>query len=129
MKNKELERTDTAKKERSASGYVFTPRVDIWETEDNIYLIAEMPGVDEKGVDINLENNTLKIIGRVEPEEFEGYEKVYSEYSTGHYERTFTISQEIDTDNIKATIKQGVLKIVLPKKESAKPKRIEVKAE
>ncbi|MBN1521612.1 MAG: Hsp20/alpha crystallin family protein [Candidatus Aureabacteria bacterium] len=128
MENKNVKKTED-KSIQKTSGYVFTPKVDIWETEDDIHLIAEMPGVDEKNVDINLEDQTLTILGRVMPDEMEGYEKVYSEYHVGNYERSFTVAQDIDRDKIKATMKQGVLTLVVPKSESAKPKRIEVKAE
>ena len=128
MENKNVQKTED-KRASKTSGYVFTPKVDIWETEEDIQLVAEMPGVDEKNVDINLQDQTLTILGRVVPDEMKGYEKVYSEYHVGNYERSFTIAQDIDRDKIKATMKQGVLTLVLPKSESVKPRRIEVKAE
>ena len=128
MENKNVQKAEN-KDVQKTSGYVFTPKVDIWETEEDIQLVAEMPGVDEKNVDINLQDQTLTILGRVTPDEMKGYDKVYSEYHVGNYERSFTLAQDIDRDKIKATMKQGVLTLVLPKSESAKPRRIEVKAE
>jgi HSP20 family molecular chaperone IbpA len=130
MKEQSLEKKEkTAVAAKESAGYVFTPKVDIWETQDAIQIVAEMPGVDDKSVDISLEDRALSIVGRVGPEDIGGYDKVYSEYQVGNYERTFTIPYDIDRDRIKAAVRQGILKLVLPKSESAKPRRIEVKVE
>ena len=107
--------------------YTFTPKVDIWEAEAAYNLEVEMPGVDKNGVDVKLEEGVLSILGRVEPEDTKGFERVYSEYESGNYERQFQVSEVIDEQKIKASIKNGVLQLELPKRESAKPKRIEVK--
>jgi HSP20 family molecular chaperone IbpA len=105
---------------------LYTPAVDIIEHENNIELLADMPGVDEKSVDITLEKDLLTIYGKVEPDIPENHRLVLSEYCVGDYKRTFTISSEVDRDRIQASVKDGVLKLVLPKAESAKTRKIPV---
>ena len=112
--------------ERTATQRVYTPAVDIIEKENDIFLLADMPGVDEKSVDITLEKNLLTIVGKVEPEMHENHRLVISEYGVGDYERTFTLSNEIDREHIKASVKDGRLKLTLPKAEVAKTKKITV---
>ena len=126
MANSALQQTES-QTPLAVNQFTFTPKVDIWETEAAYNLAVEMPGVDKNGVDVKLEEGVLSIIGRVEPEDIKGFEKVYSEYDFGNYERQFQISEVIDEQKIKASIKNGVLQLELPKRESAKPKRIEVK--
>ena len=106
----------------------FVPRVDIYETKDALHLIADKPGVDENTVDVELEKNILTIAGRVESEKPKDYSLVFSEYEVGDYERTFTLSDEIDREKIKATVRQGVLSLELPKAEKLKPKKIAINA-
>ena len=103
--------------ERTRAKPAFIPRVDIYETNDAVALIADMPGVDENSVDITLEKNVLTINGYVEPEHPEGYSLAYAEYRVGDYQRSFNISNEIDQENIEATMKDGVLHLHLPKAE------------
>lgn len=88
-----------------------------------------MPGVDEKSVDINLEKNVLSIYGRVDEGPLETYRPALVEYGIGDYERVFTLSDEIDRDRIQATVKNGVLRVVLPKAKAARSRKIAVKAE
>ncbi len=112
---------------QAVNQHTFTPKVDIWETQDSYNLDVEMPGVDKNGLDVKLEDGVLSILGRVAPDNTVACEKVHSEYETGNYERQFHISEVIDEEKIQASIKNGVLNLELPKRESAKPKRIEVK--
>jgi len=107
---------------------VFMPPADIYETKDSIVLLAEMPGVPSEGVDISLERRVLTIRGRSAINEHGGYQRVYNEYSDGDYERVFTLSENIDRDRIEATLKDGVLQLVLPKAEAAKARKIELKS-
>lgn len=102
--------------------------MDIYETRDALFLIADMPGVDDKSVDVELEKNILTISGRVENGRVKDYSLVFSEYEVGDYERTFTLSNEIDREKIRATVKQGVLRLELPKAEKVKPKKIAINA-
>ena len=106
---------------------VFMPPADIYETKDSIVVLAEMPGVSSEGVDINLERRVLTIRGRSAVNEHGGYQRVYNEYSDGDYERVFTLSENIDRDRIEATLKDGVVQLVLPKAEAAKARKIELK--
>ena len=86
-----------------------------------------MPGVAPDGVDITLERRVLTIRGRSAVNDRAGYQRVYNEYADGDYERVFTLSENIDRDRIEATLKDGVLQLVLPKAEAAKARRIELK--
>jgi HSP20 family protein len=90
-------------------------------------VLAEMPGVATDGVDITLERRVLTIRGRSGTNEHASYQRVYTEYADGDYERAFTLSENIDRDRIEATLKNGVLHLVLPKAETAKARRIELK--
>jgi len=114
--------------ERTKSGKVFVPRVDIYETADAIVLTADMPGVDEKSIDITLEKNVLTITGTVVPLQFEGHTMAYSEYDVGDFERAFTLSDEVDRDKIEAAVKNGVLRVTLHKAEKVKARKIAITA-
>jgi HSP20 family protein len=118
----------TETRQRVADRPVFVSPADIYETRDNIVVLAEMPGVGPDGVDIILERRVLTIRGRNAGNEHTGYQRVYNEYADGDYERVFTLSDNIDRDRIEATLKDGVLQLVLPKAETAKPTKIELKA-
>jgi len=117
----------TARAQRTPARPVFLPPADIYETRDNLVVLAEMPGVTEDGVDITLERRVLTIRGRSAADEHAGYQRVYSEYTAGDYERVFTLSENIDRDRIEATLKDGVLHLVLPKAETARARKIELK--
>lgn len=104
----------------------FVPTTDIFETEQALSLIVEMPGVDKSKVDISVEGGVLVIEGQVDFSKYEGMHPVYTEYNIGHYRRSFTLSNKIDQGRISAEMKDGVLTLVLPKAEEAKPRRISV---
>lgn len=114
--------------ERTQNRKMFVPKVDIFERGDDTILLADMPSVDEKSVDINLDKNVLTITGSVDSEKSDNYRLAYAEYERGDFQRSFTLSNEINTNKIEATMKNGVLRLVLPKAEEAKPKKIAVKA-
>lgn len=115
--------------ERTRPHKVYTPEVNILERKDEIVVTADLPGVDEKSLDITLEKNVLTIYGRVEPPVPESQRLAYSEYGVGDYQRAFTLSDEVDKEKIQATMKNGVLRLVLPKAESAKTRKIPVGAQ
>jgi HSP20 family protein len=115
--------------EPTRSRRIYTPDVDIIEGEEEIVVIADMPGVDEKSVDVVLEKNVLEIYGRVDPEIPDRHKLAVSEYGIGDYLRAFTLSDEVDKDKIQASVKNGVLRLVLPKVQAAKTRKIQVKAE
>jgi len=128
---RELQKKGTSVKEaeRTRSKRIYTPRVDIIERDREIVLIADMPGVDEKSVDITLEKDVLNVYGRVDEEIADGYRAIYTEYGTGDYERSFIISDEIDRDRIEAKVKNGVLTLILPKADAVKTRKIQVRGE
>ena len=113
--------------ERTRERAAFIPRVDIYEDDERIVILADMPGVDVGSVDITLEDNVVDIDGCVEPDEPEDYRLAYAEYRTGDYRRSFSLSEQVDEENIEATVKNGVLRLDLPK---AKPvtRKVTVKA-
>ncbi|RME79425.1 MAG: Hsp20/alpha crystallin family protein [Chloroflexi bacterium] len=125
---KEPERITPRQAEPTRDRLVFEPAVDIFETPTDVVIVADMPGVDEKSVDITLDRNILTIRGFVEPDNPENYSMIYEEYEVGDYERSFTISNQIDRNNIQATVKNGVLQVWLPKVDEAKARKIQVKA-
>ena len=114
--------------ERTRARMAFVPRVDIYETGDEIVLVADMPGVDEKSVDITLEKNVLTINGYVEPEYPEDYCLCCAEYEVGDYQRSFTLSDKIDQERIEAAVKDGVLRLHLSKAGPARARKITVEA-
>jgi HSP20 family protein len=105
----------------------FAPAVDVYEDEHKVTLKIDVPGIDEKDIDIRLENNTLTVHGerKIETEEKEeNYRRVERQY--GSFTRNFTLPTTVDSENVSATYDKGVLKIALPKKAEAKPKQIKV---
>lgn len=114
--------------ERMQARKVYVPLVDIVESEQALLLVSDMPGVDDQGVDVTIEKNILTIRGKVTCEVPAGYKLSYEEYGIGDYERSFTLPQEIDREGIQATIKDGLLKVTLPKLKQAIAKRVTVTA-
>jgi HSP20 family molecular chaperone IbpA len=107
---------------------VFLPCTDIFEREDAMIVVADMPGVGPEAVDVDLTGNELTISGRVADPTIEGHTLSSWEYEVGDYRRRFRLSGGIDADKIDATIKNGVLQVVLPKSQEARPQKIIVKA-
>jgi HSP20 family protein len=107
---------------------VFLPCTDIFEREDAIVVVADMPGVGPEAVDVDLTGNELTISGRVADPAIEGHTLSAWEYEVGDYRRKFRLSGGIDADKIEATVKNGVLQVVLPKSKEAQPQKITVKA-
>lgn len=105
----------------------FMPNADIFETEDALTVVLEMPGVDRDNINISVENGVLTVEGTINFGKYEGLQPVYSEYNVGPFRRSFRISNRIDQDNINAELSDGVITLVLPKVEEAKPRRIEVR--
>ena len=114
--------------EQTKPGRIFTPAVDIFETEKEIALLADLPGVKAGGLTIDLRDDTLTLTGEVKPFEGPDEEDILIEYDTGTYYRQFTLSEVIDQNNIDAQLQDGVLRLTLPKIEKAMPRQITVKA-
>jgi len=121
------ESQDLQSVERTRWGKVFSPAVDILETKNDLRLYADMPGVDQKSIHITIDHGVLMVQGNVDINPIEGYELEYQEYEIGDYQRSFTLTDTVDQDKISANYTNGVLELILPKAEEAKPRKIEVK--
>jgi HSP20 family protein len=115
------------KEESTIPARVFLPTADIYETNDALNVVLEVPGVDKNSVDIRVEDGVLKIEGRLDFSKYQGLQPLYTEYNVGHYSRSFRLSSKIDQNKIAAELNDGVLSLVLPKVEEAKPRTIQVK--
>ena len=116
--------------ERMRAGQSYQPSVDILENEAMLVLLADMPGVRVEDVDIQYERGELSVHGRVRPRDQEERESwVLREYGVGDYYRSFRVGEGVDAGNIKAQLKDGVLKLQLPKTEQMMPRKIVVTAE
>ena len=104
------------------------PAVDVYEDEAGITLLADMPGVPKDRLELKVEADTLSIEGQVVASTPEGLEAVYAEVRVPRYRRTFTLSRELDTTKVDASLKDGVLTLRIPKQAHAQPRRIEVQA-
>ena len=105
---------------------VFMPTADIYETQDALKVVLEMPGVEKGNVDVRVEDGVLNVKGRLDLTKYQGLQPLYTEYNIGHYSRSFRLSNKIDQDKIGAELKEGVLSLTLPKVEEAKPRTIQV---
>jgi HSP20 family molecular chaperone IbpA len=114
--------------EQTRPGLVFTPDVDIFETEKELVLLADMPGVQTKDLTIDLRENVLTLTGDIAPFEGAEEEDILIEYETGKFYRQFTLSEVIDQERIEAALADGVLRLTLPKVEKATPRKITVTA-
>ena len=115
------------KEEGTVPARVFVPPTDIYETKDALRVTLEMPGVSKNNVDIRVEDGILTVEGRLDFSKYEGLQPLYTEYNIGHYSRNFRLPTEIDQGKIAAEMNDGVLSLVLPKLERAKPRMIEIK--
>jgi len=113
--------------ESTRGGYAFTPRVDIYETDRELLLYAELPGVKPEDVDLHFEKGELILHGKIRPRE-EKSAFWLQEYEVGDFYRVFTIHESVDATKIEAECKNGVLTVHLPKVEAARPRQIAVKA-
>src|SRR6202042_3323949 len=114
-------------RDESLTASSFAPAVDVYEDEHNVTLKIEVPGIDEKDIDVRIENNTLTVHGerKIEKEEKEeNFRRVERQY--GSFTRSFTLPSSVDTGQVNARYDNGVLKITLAKKADAKPKQIKV---
>jgi HSP20 family protein len=115
------------KEEGTVPARVFLPTADIYETDDALNVVLEMPGVEKNSVDIRVEDGVLKIDGRLDFSKYQGLQPLYTEYNVGHYSRSFRLPSRIDQNKIAAALKDGALSLALPKVEEAKPRTIQVK--
>ncbi len=111
---------------RSEPQVVFTPPIDIFETEDGLVLLADLPGVSGETLELQVQDNKLTLFGRVEPMIPEGARLMHQEYRVGHFLRSFILSDEVDHERITAKLNQGVLEVQLPRLKRSEPRRIHV---
>ena len=114
------------KEEATIPVRVFMPTADIYENEDALTVVLEMPGVDKGNVQIRVEEGVLKVEGRVDFSKYQNLFPIYTEYNVGNYARSFRLSSKIDQEKIEAEMQDGVLTLRLPKLEAAKPRTIQV---
>ncbi|MBN1381850.1 MAG: Hsp20/alpha crystallin family protein [Deltaproteobacteria bacterium] len=115
--------------ERTRTRKVYAPKVDIYETKEAIVMLADMPGIDEQSANVTLEKGVLTIEGTISPDVHKDRTIAYSECDWGDYHRAFTLSDEVNKDKIEASVKNGVLRLVLHKAEPPKAKKIEIRKE
>jgi HSP20 family protein len=123
QQKRELEK----KEETTIPARLFLPTADIYETQDALCVVLEMPGVEKDNIDIRVEDGVLNIEGRLDFSKYQGLQPLYTEYNVGHYSGSFRLSSKIDHNKIAAELKDGVLSLTLPKVEEAKPRTIEIK--
>jgi HSP20 family protein len=122
QKKRELE----GKEESTIPARKFVPTADVYEDQDSLKVILEMPGVEKGNVDVRVEDGVLFVEGRLDLTKYRGLQPLYTEYNIGNYSRSFRLSNAIDQDKIGAELKDGVLSLTLPKAEKAKPRTIQV---
>jgi HSP20 family molecular chaperone IbpA len=114
------------KQERTVPTAAYLPATDIFETDQALTVIMEMPGVRKENVEINVENDVITVEGRIDFSKYDGIRPVYTEYNVGNYVRSFQLSSKIEQGAISAELKDGVMTLVLPKAERAKPRKIAI---
>ena len=112
--------------ETTRPGRSYVPDIDVCETADSLWLWADMPGVDEHSVDVNLTDGVLSIEGHVALKDYEGLTPAYTEYNIGNFVRRLSLSDDVDAGRITARMVNGVLELQLPKAERAKARRIPI---
>ena len=115
-----------SKDENTAPVRYFVPATDIFETEDALTVVMEVPGVGREAIDISLENNVLKIEAKIDPSKYDGMEPLYTEYNVGNFARSFTLSNKIDQQQISAKLEDGILTLTLRKAQEAMPRKISI---
>jgi HSP20 family protein len=115
-----------AKEEKTVPGRYYVPYADIYETDEALTVVMEMPGVEKNRLNVALENDVLKVDGQIDFTKYKDIEPVYAEYNVGHYARSFTLSNKIDQEKISAQLEDGVLTLTLPKAKQARPRRISI---
>ena len=116
-----------SKEEKTVPARYYVPYTDVYETDGALTLVMEVPGVEKKDISVQLENDVLRVEGRIDFSKYEGLEPVYAEYNVGHYARGFTLSDKIDQDGISAELADGVLTLTLKKAKAAQSRRIAIR--
>jgi HSP20 family protein len=114
------------KEEKTVPARYYVQNTDIYETDDALTVVMEIPRVEKKDVDVNIENDVLRVEGRLDFTKYEGLEPLYTEYNVGHFARAFTLSNKIDQQQIAAELNDGVLTLTLKKVKEAIPRKIAI---
>jgi HSP20 family protein len=114
------------KEESTVPARYFLPNTDIYESDDALTVIMEIPGVEKKDIDVKIEDDVLRIEAKINFANYEGLEPLYTEYNVGHFARSFTLSNKLDQQQISAHVEDGVLTLVLKKAREAVPRRIAI---
>lgn len=112
--------------EKTVPGRFFLPSTDVYETEEGLTLVMEMPGVSRENLDVSLEEGVLRVEGRLDFSKYSGLEPVYTEYNVGHYARSFSLSDKVDQENIGAKLDDGILTLTLPRSPAARSRRVAI---
>ena len=117
-------REAATREERTVPGRFYVPHSDVYETEEALAVVMEVPGVAREAVEIELKEDVLRVEARVDPAKYEGLQPVHTEYGVGHWARAFALPDKVDRERIGARLEDGVLTLTLPKAAEAKPRRI-----
>jgi HSP20 family protein len=117
-------REQEKREETTIPARIFVPMADIYETQDTLTVILEMPGVEKNNVDVRVQDGVLQVEGKLDLSKYRGLQPLYIEYNVGHYARSFQLSSKIDQNKIEAALNDGVLSLTLPKVEEAKARTI-----
>jgi HSP20 family protein len=115
-----------SKEEKTVPARDYVQNTDIHETDDALTVAMEIPGVEKKDVDVSIENDVLRVEGRIDLAKYEGLEPLYTEYNVGHFARAFTLSNKIDQQQITAQLDDGVLTLTLKKAKEAMPQKVAI---
>jgi HSP20 family protein len=122
----QAKREVSAKEEKTVPARYYVPNTDIYETQDALVVVMEVPGVQKKNLDVAIENDVLRVEGRIDFSNYEGLDPLYTEYNVGHFARSFSLSRQIDQQQISAQLNDGVLTLTLKKSAEAMPRQIKV---
>lgn len=120
-------REAAGERETTRGAPVMRPPTDIYETDTALVLLMEMPGVAVEAANVTVENQELTVSASAQPTTPTGYTQTHEEFADVHYERAFTLSDAVDSEHIQAAMKDGVLKLTLPKASAAVPRRIKIR--
>lgn len=114
------------KEEATVPARYYVPHTDIYETDDELTVVMEMPGVQKDKITVELENDVLSVEGQIDFSKYAEMRPLYTEYNIGHFTRKFSVSSRINQANISAEIEDGILTLRLPKAEEVKPRTIKI---
>ena len=115
-----------SKEEKTVPARYYVPTTDIFETEDALTVVMEIPGVEKQAINVNIENDVLRVEARIDYSNYDDMEPLYAEYNVGHFTRSFTLSNKIDQQQISAQLDDGVLTLTLKKAKETLPRRIAI---